>query len=133
MDNTGRIFDERDNLEFELGEGNRVSLVEGVEQALLKFKKDEKSRLQLKSNKAFGVKGNAQFAIDPNTDLTYEIELKSFEKAKESWQLNSSEKLEQSELLKNKGTELFKVLLTKRQLLFFLLKLSKSVKLLKTN
>lgn len=110
MDSTGRVFDERDNVEFEIGEGSRVNVVEGVEQGLLRMHKEESSRVYLKSSKAFGSHGNAEFGIGPNTDdIVYEIELKSFEKAKESWQMNGKEKLEQSELLKNKGTELFKV------------------------
>lgn len=104
------MFDERDNVEFEIGEGVRANVVEGIETALTRFKKEETSRLHLKSSRAFGSKGNEAFAVAPNTDVIYEVELKSFEKAKESWQLNGAEKLEQSELLKNKGTELFKVI-----------------------
>lgn len=109
VDSNNRVFDERDNVEFEIGEGSRVQIVEGVEQALTRFKKGENSRLFIKSTHAFGAKGNEQFGVAPHTDVVYEVELKSFEKAKESWQLNGKEKLEQSELLKNKGTELFKV------------------------
>jgi FK506-binding protein 4/5 len=75
---------------------------------LTKFKKEEISRLQIKSNKAWGSNGNKLFNIPENADVTYEIELKEFEKTKESWQLNGKEKLEQSELLKNKGSDLFK-------------------------
>lgn len=109
MDASGRVFDERQNFEFEIGEGSRANIVEGIEHALIKFNKDEISRVYLKSNRAFGAKGNEQFGVEPHADVVYEVELKSFEKAKESWQLNGKEKLEQSELLKNKGTELFKV------------------------
>ena len=108
-DSSGRVFDQRENVEFELGEGASVNVCQGVEQALFKFKKDELSRVNIRSSQAWGAKGYVEWGIEPNADVTYEIELKNFEKCKESWQLNGGEKLEQSELLKNKGTELFKV------------------------
>ena len=107
-DSDGRVFDERKNLEFELGEGASCNVLESIEYALTKLKKEEICRLQIKSNKAWGTNGNKLFNIPENADVTYEIELKEFEKAKESWQLNGKEKLEQSELLKNKGSDLFK-------------------------
>lgn len=103
------MFDERDNVEFEIGDGSRANVVPGIEHALTRFHSEETSRLYLKPNMAFGSKGSDELGVPANADVVYEVELKSFEKAKESWQLNGREKLEQSELLKNKGTELFKV------------------------
>ena len=41
--------------------------------------------------------------------LTYEVYLKSFERAKESWQLDGEQKVEQARILKDKGTIFFKV------------------------
>ena len=109
-DATGRVFDDRE-VEFEIGEGSRFNIIEGIETALTKFKKDERSLLFIKSSRAWGAKGCTNFSIqiEPNADVTYEVELLRFEKTKESWQLNGKEKLEQSELMKNKGNELFKV------------------------
>jgi FK506-binding protein 4/5 len=109
---SGRVFDERQNFEFEIGEGSTQNVCEGVEHALLKFKKDEQSRIFLRANQVWGGKGCTSFGLAVGTDVTYEIEVKSFEKSKESWQLNGAEKLEQSELFKNKGTDLFKVILS---------------------
>ena len=111
MDKTGRVFDERTNVEFEIGDGLNVNVCEGLEQALTKFKKGEKSRLSLKASAAWGAKGFHPFGIPEHADLVYEVEVVSFEKAKENWQLNGKEKLEQSELLKNKGGDYFKVIL----------------------
>jgi FK506-binding protein 4/5 len=71
--------------------------------------KDEHSIVYLKSRRAWGAEGNKNFNIPPNTDVAFEVTLKSFEKAKEAYQLNSSEKLEQSELMKNRGNELLVV------------------------
>merc|ERR1712156_681219 len=45
---------------------------------------------------------------DNQESLKYDINLKSFERAKESWQMDGEEKLEQSLLFKEKGTEFFK-------------------------
>jgi len=75
----GQVFEERD-VEFTLGEGEVVGIVEGVEIALQRFLNGEKSRLLIKSNYAFKEQGNAEFNIPPNADVEYEIELKSFEK-----------------------------------------------------
>lgn len=108
IDKSGRVFDDRQDVEFEIGEGENVNVIRGIEHALTKFKKGEHSRLHIKSNHAWGKTGNDTFGIAPESDVIYEVELKSFEKAKEGWQLNGKEKLEQCEILKNKGTEAFK-------------------------
>lgn len=103
---TGRVFDERENVEFEIGDGARLNVIDGVEQAITKMKKDEISVFNIRSSRAWGSEGNKQFDIPANSDLQYEITLKSFERAKDPWQLNSDEKIAQSELMKNKGNEL---------------------------
>jgi len=41
--------------------------------------------------------------------LDFDIELKHFQKVKESWEMNEEEKLSESEALKAKGTEHFQV------------------------
>lgn len=100
-------FDERD-VTFEIGEGIKYGIINGIEETVMKMKKGEISRASIKSYLAWGKNGNEQFNIPPDSDVEYEITLKNFEKAKESWQMDSKEKLEQSEILKAKGTELFK-------------------------
>jgi FK506-binding protein 4/5 len=108
---TNQVFDSRQNVQFEIGEGASLNIVEGIEYGLTKFKKSEISKLVIKSSRAWGSDGFAQFNIEPFTDVSYEVELVSFEKAKETWQLNSKEKLEQSRLVKDRGSEMFKVFL----------------------
>jgi FK506-binding protein 4/5 len=80
----GRIFDERD-VDFEIGEGQKADVIEAIETALQKFKKNEQSKLYIKSKCAWGHAGNAKFGIAPDTDVTYEVTLNNFEKCKESW------------------------------------------------
>ena len=48
----GKIFDERE-VSFNLGDGLEHNIPDGVEQALLKFKKQERSIIQLKPQFGF--------------------------------------------------------------------------------
>lgn len=100
------VFDEREGVEFELGEGDRVNVCEAIETALYKFKLGERSMLTIKSDYAWGGQGFKKFNLEPNTDVSYEVTLTNFEKVKEGWQFNSVEKLKQCELWKNKGNSL---------------------------
>lgn len=75
----GIQFEDRD-VTLILGEGSEVGVVDGVEQALKKFKQGEKSKLQVKAKYAYGPEGNSTHNIPSNADLEYEVELKKFEK-----------------------------------------------------
>ena len=57
--------------------------------------KNEIAQITLKSEYGFGKSGNSDKGIGPDTPLTYEVKLNTFEKAKESWQLDADAKLEQ--------------------------------------
>lgn len=102
----GVVFDERD-IDFTLGEGVTENIVDGIEQALQHFNTGEKSLLSIKSKYAFGDKGYAQWNLPPFADIEYTVKLKSFEKLKDTWEMNSDEKLEQAEVMKAKGTKNF--------------------------
>ena len=75
------------------------------------------AHVTLSSSYGFGRAGCPQFGIPGTVEggtgnkLTYEIYLKSFERAKESWQLDGEQKVEQARILKDKGTIFFKVCL----------------------
>lgn len=73
------VFEDRD-VEFILGEGEVEGIIEGVEIALPRFLKGEKSRLLIKSKYAFKEQGNPKYNIPPNADVEYEVELQNFEK-----------------------------------------------------
>ncbi|KDR19080.1 FK506-binding protein 4 [Zootermopsis nevadensis] len=102
-----RVFEERE-LSYPLGEGSEFGICDGLERAIEKFRKGEKSRIELKAKYAFKEEGNSELNIPPNADIIYEVELKNFEKAKESWSLDSAEKIEQAKFFKEKGTNYFK-------------------------
>uniref|UniRef100_A0A5G2QVN7 peptidylprolyl isomerase n=1 Tax=Sus scrofa TaxID=9823 RepID=A0A5G2QVN7_PIG len=102
-----QIFDQRE-IRFEVGEGETMDLPCGLEKAIQRMEKGEHSIVYLKPSYAFGSAGKEKFHIPPNAELKYEVHLKSFEKAKESWEMSSEEKLEQSSIVKERGTVYFK-------------------------
>lgn len=103
----GRVFDQRD-LKFEVGDGESLGLPSGVEKALQAMEQGEESLFTMKPKYGFGKEGNAKYKIPGGADLVYKITLTAFEKAKESWEMNAFEKLEQSQIVKEKGTQYFK-------------------------
>ncbi|XP_015682856.2 peptidyl-prolyl cis-trans isomerase FKBP4 [Protobothrops mucrosquamatus] len=102
-----RVFDQR-ALRFEVGEAENYDLPPGLDKTLQKMEKLEEAVVYLKPSYGFGSFGKPKFQIPPDADLQYEIKLKSFEKAKEPWEMNTQEKLEQGGIAKEKGTQYFK-------------------------
>ena len=96
-----------------------LELIPAIDVAVKKMKLNEHSLFRIKPKYGFGAKGSEKHSIPPNADLVYELKLLSFEKAKESWEMTDEEKLEQSEIVKAKGTEQFKV---SGEFFFFLMK-----------
>ncbi|KYN39332.1 hypothetical protein ALC56_06258 [Trachymyrmex septentrionalis] len=98
------VFEDRD-VEFVLGEGEVAGIIDGIEIALQRFLKSEKSRLFIRSKYAFKEQGNPTFNIPPNADVEYEVELQNFEKEASIWSMKSPEKIEQAKMQKEKGTK----------------------------
>lgn len=103
----GRAFDERE-LKFEIGDGEGLGLPTGVEKAIMAMEQGEEALFTIKPKYGFGNAGNAKYNIPGGATLQYKIKLAAFEKAKESWEMNATEKLEQSVIVKEKGTQYFK-------------------------
>ncbi|XP_061577921.1 peptidyl-prolyl cis-trans isomerase FKBP4 [Cololabis saira] len=103
-----RTFDERE-LKFEVGDGENLSLPPGVEKAITAMEQGEEATFTIKPKYGFGNVGNEKFNIPGGATLQYKIKLTAFEKAKESWEMTSQEKLEQSSIVKERGTQYFKV------------------------
>ncbi|XP_050688698.1 peptidyl-prolyl cis-trans isomerase FKBP4-like [Eriocheir sinensis] len=103
----GTVFDERE-VKFPLGEGTEYNIPEGLERGLERFKKGEKSTIKLSPKYAFGSAGNVSIGVPPGAYLDYEIELCSFEKAKESWEMDQEEKIEHAKICKERGSAFFK-------------------------
>lgn len=101
------VFEDRD-IKLTIGEGEAEDVVMGVETALLKFRKGEKSKVCLKSKYAFGAAGKPELNVPPNADVEFVIEMKNFEKAPDTWSLTGPQKVEQGKMFKDKGTSYFK-------------------------
>ncbi|KAJ1139004.1 hypothetical protein NDU88_005382 [Pleurodeles waltl] len=103
----GRVFDCRD-VTFVVGEGEDHNIPIGIDKALEKMQKGEHCVLYLSPRYGFGGSGKPLFNINPSAELCYEVTLKSFEKAKESWEMDTKEKLIQAAVVKDKGAVYFK-------------------------
>lgn len=102
-----RLFDSRD-VRFIVGEGEDKGIPLGVDRAMEKMQKGECCIIYLKSKYGFGKEGKPEYKIGPNTELVYEVTLKDFQKAKESWEMELNEKLDLSARVKHKGNQYFK-------------------------
>lgn len=102
----GKVFDERESLTFTLGEGEESNIPAGVERAIEKMKKSEKCQVQFNETHGFTKASIAQ-GMPSQGAFKYDIWLKTFERAKESWQMDGEQKLEQAKLLKERGTQFF--------------------------
>lgn len=82
------------------------SVSRGLEMALEKMKKHETARVDLMSpDYAWGSEGHSDFNLNGSEQhLTYEVSLKTFARAKESWQLDGEQKLEYAKNFKDQGT-----------------------------
>jgi len=61
-----------------MGCGSEAGIVPGVEVALRKFRRGEKSRLKVGANYGYGSEGCPTYNIAPAAELTYEVEMQQF-------------------------------------------------------
>ncbi|KAG5567203.1 hypothetical protein RHGRI_002682 [Rhododendron griersonianum] len=94
--------------EFKTDEGKQV--IEGLDKAVMKMKKGEVALLIIAPEYGFGSSESKQelAVVPPNSTLYYEVELVSFDKEKESWDMNTEEKIEAAGKKKEEGNALFK-------------------------
>jgi len=100
-------FDNR-SIKFNIGDGLDVDIPVGLETGICRMKKGERAELTVDPKYGFGKDGRKSKGVPGDSQLVYDITLKSFERAKEGWQLDGDQKLEQSRLFKEKGTVFFK-------------------------
>jgi len=101
----GADFEPEHEVDFIVGEGQ---ISPALETAIGTMKKGEKSSFALKPSYAFGAKGDESKGVPPNAEVEYEIELVDFVKEKDSWDLNTQEKLDAATKRKEDGNALFK-------------------------
>ncbi|KAI7748092.1 hypothetical protein M8C21_026102 [Ambrosia artemisiifolia] len=85
-------------------------VIEGLDRAVMSMKKGEVATLTVAPEYAFGSTESKQelATIPPNSTVIYELELVSFVKEKESWDMNTQEKIEAAGKKKEEGNSLFK-------------------------
>ncbi|XP_076615292.1 peptidyl-prolyl cis-trans isomerase FKBP5 [Chaetodon auriga] len=103
----GRLFDCRD-VSFIVGEAEDKGVPLGVDRAMDKMQKGECCILYLKPKYGFGSEGKPEYKIGPDKDVVYEVTLKDFTRAKESWEMDLNEKLDLAAGVKHKGNQYFK-------------------------
>lgn len=103
----GQLFDCRD-VSFSVGEGQDKDIPLGVDRAMDKMQKGECCVLHLQSRYGFGAEGQPEFKVGPDKDLEYEVTLKDFQRAKESWEMDLKDKLDLAPGVKYKGNQYFK-------------------------
>uniref|UniRef100_A0A3Q2QQE3 peptidylprolyl isomerase n=1 Tax=Fundulus heteroclitus TaxID=8078 RepID=A0A3Q2QQE3_FUNHE len=102
-----RLFDCRD-VSFVVGEGEDKGIPLGVDRAMDKMQRGECCLLYLKPKYGFGSEGKSEYKVGPDKDIVYEVTLKDFKRAKESWEMDVNEKLDVVSVVKNKGNQYFK-------------------------
>lgn len=100
--------DEQEPFEFKTDE---EAVIEGLDRAVLNMKKGEVALITIPPEYAYGSTESKQdlAIVPPNSTVIYEVELVSFVKDKESWDLNNSEKIEAAGTKKEEGNALFKL------------------------
>ncbi|XP_030532634.2 peptidyl-prolyl cis-trans isomerase FKBP62-like [Rhodamnia argentea] len=85
-------------------------VIDGLDRAVMNMKKGEVALLTVAPEYAFGSFESKQdlAVIPPNSTVYYEVELVSFVKDKESWDMNTEEKIEAAGKKKEEGNVLFK-------------------------
>ncbi|KAJ1279199.1 hypothetical protein BS78_04G136900 [Paspalum vaginatum] len=86
-------------------------VIEGLDKAVLSMKKGEVALVTIPPHHAFGANESSQdmASVPPNTPVYYEVELVSFDKEKDSWDLkNNAEKIEAAAKKKDEGNVWFK-------------------------
>ncbi|KAL4419972.1 hypothetical protein ABPG75_007070 [Micractinium tetrahymenae] len=106
----GPVFDEkRDDapLQFTTDEGQ---VIEGLDLAVMKMKEGERALVTIAPHYAWGEQESQQAlaTVPAGASVEYDITLKSFVKAKDSWEMDTAEKLAAATTQKDKGNTAFK-------------------------
>nr|XP_043622846.1 peptidyl-prolyl cis-trans isomerase FKBP62-like [Erigeron canadensis] len=108
----GTVFINKGHDETELFEfkTDAEQVIDGLDRAIVTMKKGEVALLTVAPEYAFGSTESKQelAVVPPNSIVNYEIELVSFVKDKESWDMNTQEKIDAAGRKKEEGNAYFK-------------------------
>jgi tetratricopeptide (TPR) repeat protein len=85
-----------------------ASIIEGLEEAIKSMKRGEQSKFFIQPHYAYGEKGNTELGVPANSKLVFDVDLVSFEKGRQTWDMNDKEKLDHANKLKDMGNTMFK-------------------------
>jgi FK506-binding protein 4/5 len=109
----GTIFDKKGHDGAELFEfvTDEEQVIDGLDKTVASMKKGEVAVVRISPEYGFGGAETKRDlgTVPPNSALIYELELVEFSKEKESWDLETPEKLETAALRKEEGNALFKL------------------------
>ncbi|CAE5972171.1 unnamed protein product [Arabidopsis arenosa] len=85
-------------------------VVDGLDRAVMKMKKGELALVVIDPEYAFGSNESQQelAVVPPNSTVTYEVDLLTFDKERESWDMSTEEKIEAASKKKEEGNSKFK-------------------------
>lgn len=89
---------------------DQEEVIDGLELAVMKMKKGEVDLVTIDPKYAFGAKEHTGklAVVPPNTTVTCNVEVVSFENAKESWEMKDTEQVEAANMKKEKGNKAYK-------------------------
>ncbi|KAF8381035.1 fkb-6 [Pristionchus pacificus] len=100
----GRVFMDQE-ISFILGEGSEHKLPEGVDKALRRFTKGEKSVITIKGTRyTYGSNPPEEFNLPANATLNFTIFLKDFDKVPATWEMCPADKITHAKEAKDRGT-----------------------------
>ncbi|KAL3684851.1 hypothetical protein R1sor_002873 [Riccia sorocarpa] len=109
----GTVFERKGHGDEETFEfvTDEEQVIIGLDKAVTTMKKGERSVITISSEYGFGdAEVKRELAVvPPKSTLIYDVEMVSFDKEKESWDMESEEKIEAAIRLKEDGNALFKV------------------------
>lgn len=99
--------DEEPPFEFKVDE---EQVIDGLDKAVKTMKKGEIAQITVHPDYAFGSSESQQelATVPANSPLIYEVEMVSFTKEKESWEMSTPEKIEAAAKRKEEGNAVFK-------------------------
>lgn len=99
--------DDEPPFEFKVDE---EQMIDGLDRAVKTMKKGEIAQITIHPDYAFGASESQQelATVPANSTVIYEVEMVSFTKEKESWEMSTAEKIEAAAKKKEEGNALFK-------------------------
>ncbi|QDZ21454.1 FKBP-type peptidyl-prolyl cis-trans isomerase [Chloropicon primus] len=101
----GTVVEEKAGFEFVTDD---EQVIRGLDKVVMEMKKDEKVLAKIPPEHAYGSSGGLDGKVPADATLVYEVTLKEFVNAKESFEMDAKEMMEAALKFKDKGNSYFK-------------------------